>query len=720
MATTKIHAIKSTLKKALDYIQNPDKTQGGLLVSGFNVAPETAYIDFEITANFVKSVAGDYSKSKKESLAYHMIQSFSPSDRISPEQAHELGIKWAKEVLGENHDFVIATHVDKGHIHNHVIFNSYSQQTLKKFRSQPYKTAAQLRAISDRICSENDLSVIKDAKQMGCSYKEYHARKRNTSWKSEIRKKLSFILETATNYEDFKAAASELGVVVVDSGKHIKYKLEEQERFVRGEKLSDTDTFTQAGIESQLKQNQSAQNALKQAISLSLPKAKDFKGLLQLLQEEYGITARTSKTNGLVYTLNDVNTTRVKASALGSVFSATAIEYAIASGTSLADLNSPKERIADAFQKKTHTKVEERDTPVLLTKKQISKITVDGILVELPVEEGRTSKIFIDNRHVDFSETGDRFTAYLGSKYDYYLVTDDTTQAATSRKYVKGEQLIRQMELLNHVPPTVINIPARNVKAISEKGVMLTIPEYGIDSVFIEKQYASYSATAGCCVQLYENWNYSFRGKNTDNQLQNIVGADLISRISPKPEIDDGSLTRRIIAAERKATLRNTKEIAAALLLSREEKLESFTEFAAKIADLQKQVSAKNEAINAVAEKIEGYKTAGKYLAMYQKHALLGQQRESLSGFKFKKFVSAHKDELKMFDFAQQALENLGVNPEVNVEKVNELVKQYQKQMVQMQADLKAVNEQVVELKKAEDIFKSVSHQNCKTEEYTK
>ena len=113
MAVTKIHPIKSTLKKALDYIENPDKTEDKMLVSSFGCSYETADIEFEmLLAQAIQ---------KGNNLAHHLIQSFAPGE-ATPEQAHEIGKQLADEVLQGKYSYVLTTHIDKGHVHNHLIF----------------------------------------------------------------------------------------------------------------------------------------------------------------------------------------------------------------------------------------------------------------------------------------------------------------------------------------------------------------------------------------------------------------------------------------------------------------------------------------------------------------------------------------------------------------------------------------------------------------------
>ena len=148
MAITKIHAIKSTLGKALAYIENPDKTDGQMLVSGYNCEPQTASIDFEMTAVLAHK-ARNLKRKRSTNLAYHLIQSFSPEDAVTPEQAHELGKKLAFEYTGGKYEYVVATHIDKGHIFCIICFPMRSdpcwyrcavQEPAQKLLCRPWET----------------------------------------------------------------------------------------------------------------------------------------------------------------------------------------------------------------------------------------------------------------------------------------------------------------------------------------------------------------------------------------------------------------------------------------------------------------------------------------------------------------------------------------------------------------------------------------------------
>ena len=168
MAVTKIKPIKSTLSKALDYIQNPDKTDEKILVSSFGCSYETADIEFEFTI----AQALD----KGNNLAHHLIQSFAPGE-VDYEKAHEIGRQLADAVTKGQHEYVLTTHIDKGHIHNHIIFCAVNFLDYHKYNSNK-RSYYGIRNISDRLCRENGLSVVVPGKDnKGKSYAEYQVGK---------------------------------------------------------------------------------------------------------------------------------------------------------------------------------------------------------------------------------------------------------------------------------------------------------------------------------------------------------------------------------------------------------------------------------------------------------------------------------------------------------------------------------------------------------------
>ena len=151
MAVTKIKPVKNALKQRIEYIQNPAKTDGKMLVSSFGCAYEMADIEFMKTL--------DRARDKGNNLAHHLIQSFEPGES-TPEQAHEIGRRLADEITKGRHEYVLTTHIDKGHIHNHLIFCAASFIDHKKYISNK-KSYYEIRAFSDKLCKEYALSVVK-------------------------------------------------------------------------------------------------------------------------------------------------------------------------------------------------------------------------------------------------------------------------------------------------------------------------------------------------------------------------------------------------------------------------------------------------------------------------------------------------------------------------------------------------------------------------------
>lgn len=228
MAITKTHPIKSTLKLAIDYILNPEKTDGKILVSSFGCAPETADLEFEWTQKL--------SPQRGTHLARHLIQSFEPGE-TTPEQAHEVGKRLADEILGGKFEYIISTHTDKGHVHNHIIFNAVSFVDYKKYHSNK-QSYHNIRRISDKLCKEYGLSVIEPSKDKGKSYTEYNAAKNGTSWKAKLKQMIDKVIPLAKDFEDFIRLMEQNGYEV-KRGKYISFRAEGQERFTRAKTLGE-------------------------------------------------------------------------------------------------------------------------------------------------------------------------------------------------------------------------------------------------------------------------------------------------------------------------------------------------------------------------------------------------------------------------------------------------------------------------------------------------
>ena len=229
MATSKLRTITKTLRKAIDYIANPGKTKDGTLVYSYGCSVETADLEMELTAR--------QGTGRGERIAYHLIQSFAPDDDITPERALELGIEFAQKVTGGKYEFVVSTHVDKEHIHNHIIFNAVDYVNHRKYHSDE-KDRYRIRDINDDICKDNNLSVLPkyDARRK-FKYKNVHKEEKN-SWLKKLKSAIDDAIRNSESFDDMLYAL-EMEGYEIKRGRHISFRAPGQERFTRAKTIGD-------------------------------------------------------------------------------------------------------------------------------------------------------------------------------------------------------------------------------------------------------------------------------------------------------------------------------------------------------------------------------------------------------------------------------------------------------------------------------------------------
>ena len=223
------------MSKAIAYILNPEKTDEKLLVSSYGCASETAAREFEWT----RKIAEQKGMNPVRIIARHVIQSFEIGE-VTPELAHEIGKQFADEILGGKYEYVLTTHIDKDHVHNHLIFNAVDFVNYHAYKS--YKRIYyDMREVSDRLCKENGLSVIPPSQNKGMGYKEYTEAKRGTSWKQKLKQTIDRLVITAKDYDDFLRLMQEAGYEI-KTGKYISFRAEAQERFTRSKTIGENYT----------------------------------------------------------------------------------------------------------------------------------------------------------------------------------------------------------------------------------------------------------------------------------------------------------------------------------------------------------------------------------------------------------------------------------------------------------------------------------------------
>ncbi|WP_027132389.1 relaxase/mobilization nuclease domain-containing protein [Fusobacterium necrophorum] len=237
MAVTKIHPIKTTLKKAIDYICNGDKTDDEIYVTTHLCSRENAHKEFELTKKQFKS--------RTKTLAHHLIQSFVPEE-VSFEEAHQVGIELCEKILGGKYEYVLATHIDKDHIHNHIIFNSIDIDEGKVYHSY-YGSYMNIRDQSDKLCKEHNLSVIdletqKEINEIKrrkfVSWHDWNEDKKGSSYKSRLQFDIDRSIKQSINWQEFLSKMESCGYEI-KLGKHIAFRSKNQQRFTRAKTIGD-------------------------------------------------------------------------------------------------------------------------------------------------------------------------------------------------------------------------------------------------------------------------------------------------------------------------------------------------------------------------------------------------------------------------------------------------------------------------------------------------
>ena len=276
MAYTRIHAIKATVQKALKYICNPEKTDGQILIDSFACGIETAHYDF-MDALSKSSGVGD-------KQAFHLIQSFAPGE-VDFDTAHQVGIELADTLLENKYSYVIATHIDKEHCHNHIIFCAVDNAEHKKYNDCK-RTYRHIRNLSDGLCREHGLSVIIPSGQKGKTHYEWQMAKAGTSWKAQMKSDMDNAIREAHSYEDFISRMQTKGYEVKgetfgdNALKYLSFSASGQTRFTRVNEKNFGVGYTKEAIRERIEKRVMAQEKFPVKRKFPFPKRPDAKRTL--------------------------------------------------------------------------------------------------------------------------------------------------------------------------------------------------------------------------------------------------------------------------------------------------------------------------------------------------------------------------------------------------------------------------------------------------------
>lgn len=568
------------------------------------------------------------------------------------------------------------------------MINAVSFYDYKKLRTVPYRTARQIRDISDRLCMEAHLSVIDDPQKIGQLYPENAGKKKSVSNRTEIRKRLNFCLERATDYGQFLSMAKELEITPTIRGKHISYLLEGAGRAVRDNSLSDTDTFTYAGICARLSDNAQEQKYLRKTITGILSTATGMADFADKLKTA-GIETKVKKATGQVlYRATVLDGAWVPEDALGSEFTSEGIEYALKNGE-MQIAEDAEITLIDRYQELTIQYPEVCTAAVKLSSRQILSAGKNGLVLQVHDDNGNPAKLMVNKSEVTTSPDGE-IIFNVGNDFSYDLVYEDGTHGT-----IRGAKLIQQIDEENHVEPVQVILSENQIKAMSIRGVTLHLPQNGIERLFIPEKYVLRDLDAGqCTVLLYPNLQYGYVPIGDSKKRLNIQGDRLSEFLgsSINPITESTGLKRKIAAVERRAGIENAKFPGKMLQGMTDSRIHTTGDYDKVIHNLGKtQIGLTNE-LAEVKQKRTTYAAAAKHLQICKTYKPVWMEYAAKPLNQKMEYFNQHSTELQAYRNAAAYLEKESIDQSLEIDKVNVLAQEMGHRMDELVEQLRDVN----------------------------
>jgi len=489
---------KKYRRRLIKYILNPDKTDNLKLVSDFGMSN---YLDFPSHAEMVEMYNVNFSNNDKlyESRndrqekhqqtihAHHLIQSFSPEDSLTPEKINRIGYETMMELTGGRFKFIVATHTDKDHVHNHILINAIDRNSDKKLIWN-YALERNLRMISDRISKVAGAKII-EKRYSYRGYKKY----RESSHKFELKQRLYFLLQQSKSFDDFLEKAKQLHVQIDFSQKHSRFMMTDRAmtKPIRGRQLSKRDLydeeffrthFAKQEIESRLEFLLNRVNSLEELKT----KVKELNLTINLKQKN--VTFILEEDNQKIslghQKISDKKLYDVK------FFQDYFKNKEVGASEELENLQEQyhafqKERDKDKVSTEEIEEVfetfkEKRDTvhefEVELAENQIDELVDEGIYIKVSFGIKQSGLIFIPNYQLDIIEEDNqkKYKVYIRESTSYFVYNKEHSD---KNQYIKGRTLIRQLTNDNRVIPYRRPTVDRLQEKISEINLLIELTE---------------------------------------------------------------------------------------------------------------------------------------------------------------------------------------------------------------------------------------------------
>lgn len=492
------HTEKKYRRRLIKYILNPDKTDNLKLVSDFGMSN---YLDFPSYEEMVEMYNVNFTnndklyeyrndrqeKHQQNIHAHHLIQSFSPEDNLTPEEINRIGYETIMELTGGRFRFIVATHTDKDHIHNHILINAIDCNSDKKLIWN-YALERNLRMISDRISKMAGAKII----EKRFSYRDYQ-KYRATSHKFELKQRLYFLMQQSKSFDDFLEKAEQLHVHIDFSQKHSRFMMTDRAmtKPIRGRQLSKRDLydedffrmhFTKQEIASRLEFLLNCVNSLEGLLT----KSKELNLTIDLKQknvifilEENGKQFSLSHKKISDEKLYDVNFFQdyFKNKEVGV---SEGIENLQAQYRAFQEERDKEKVSTEEIEEAFETFKEKRDAvhefEVKLTEHQIEKLVDEGIYIKVSFGINQSGLIFIPNYQLDIMEEENqkKYKVYIRETTSYFVYNKEHSD---KNQYIKGRTLIRQLTNDSRVIPYRRPTVERLQEKISEISLLIELTE---------------------------------------------------------------------------------------------------------------------------------------------------------------------------------------------------------------------------------------------------
>ncbi|CNE66292.1 UNVERIFIED_CONTAM: relaxase/mobilization nuclease domain-containing protein [Streptococcus canis] len=489
---------KKYRRRLIKYILNPDKTDNLKLVSDFGVSN---YLDFPSYEEMVEMYNVNFTNNDKlyESRndrqekhqqnihAHHLIQSFSPEDNLTPEEINRIGYETMMELTGGYFRFIVATHTDKNHVHNHILINAIDRNSDKKLIWN-YALERNLRMISDRISKMAGAKII----EKRYSYRDYQ-KYRQSSHKFELKQRLYFLMQQSKSFDDFLEKAVQLHVYIDFSQKHSRFMMTDRAmtKPIRGRQLSKRDLydkeffrthFAKQEIESRLEFLLNRVNSLEELLT----KAKELNLTIDLKQKNVVFTLEENAKQ-ISLSHKKISETKLYDTAFfqnyfedKELVSSEVVESLREQYHAFQEERDKDKVSTEEIEEAFETFKEKRDAvhefEVELAEHQIEKLADKGVFIKVSFGVKQSGLIFIPNYQLDILEEENRkkFRVYIRETTSYFIYNKEHSD---KNQYIKGRTLIRQLTNDSRVIPYRRPTVERLQEKISEINLLIELTE---------------------------------------------------------------------------------------------------------------------------------------------------------------------------------------------------------------------------------------------------